>query len=153
MNAAKKNVEELLSCGHSVEIYPQGYSMYPLVRPGRDRVVLEPFVRQRDKIRRGDVLLFRRRNSILVLHRVYSVKPDGVYFVGDNQVEIEGPISNHMILGKSVAFIRENRRISVHHPLYVFFTRLWMLLRPFRPIISKVIHNGKLLLGRGKNEN
>lgn len=150
MEKEKKDLAELLAKGQTVEIYPQGNSMYPLVIPGRDRVVLAPFVRQRDRIRRGDVLLFRRENSILVLHRVCRVTQEGVYFVGDNQRVVEGPIAPSQILGRSVGFVRRGHRISIHHPLYVIFTGAWLLFLPLRPTAWKLLAAIRRILGRGR---
>ena len=153
MEKEKIDVEGLLSRGQSVEIYPTGYSMYPLVIPGRDRAVLAPFIRQRDQVRKGDVLLFRRKHSILVLHRVCRVGADGVYFVGDNQKEVEGPIPYNQIVGKATAFVRKGRRISVGRPMYRILTGLWLWLRPIRPLFWTITKGARTLLGRNNHEN
>lgn len=145
----KKDIVQLLAAGKTVEIMPQGNSMYPLLIPGRDRVVLAPFIRQREKVRRGDVLLFRREQSILVLHRVCRVGKDGVYFVGDNQREVEGPIAPHQIVGRAVGFVRNGRRLSIHHPLYVIATGLWLLFLPLRPAAWKLTGAIRRLRARG----
>ena len=148
MEKEKIDIEGVLSVGQSVEIYPTGYSMYPLVIPGRDRAVIAPFIRQRDTIRKGDVLLFRRKESILVLHRVCRVTKQGVYFVGDNQKEVEGPIALHQIVGKATGFVRKGHRISVHSPLYVLLTGSWLLLRPIRPMFWAITKQTRRLFGR-----
>ena len=41
-NEKKMDIEQLLAQGHSVRIYPQGYSMYPMLVPGRDEAVIGP---------------------------------------------------------------------------------------------------------------
>lgn len=146
----KKDLVQLLTAGKTVEIMPQGNSMYPLLIPGRDRVVLAPFIRQHEKIRRGDVLLFRREQSILVLHRVCRVGKDGVYFVGDNQRVVEGPIPTHQIVGRAVAFVRRGRRISIHHPLYVIATGAWLLFLPLRPMAWKLVGAIRSIRTRGR---
>ena len=148
MSNEKKDIEQMLLDGKTVEIYPQGYSMYPLVIPGRDRVVIAPFVRQRDRIRRGDVLLFRRKGSILVLHRVCDVDKKGAYFVGDNQKQVEGPVEPSLILGRAVAFVRKGRRISTARPSYQMLTGLWLLLRPIRPMFWAITKQTRRLFGR-----
>ena len=149
MEKEKKDIVQLLASGQPVEIYPRGNSMYPLVIPGRDRVVIAPFIRQRDRIRKGDILLFRRKNSILVLHRVCRVTKEGAFFVGDNQYEVEGPIAPSMIAGRVVTVVRKNRRISTRHPLYRFLTGLWLLMLPFRPFIWKITAGVRKLFLRG----
>ena len=92
------------------------------------------------KAKRGDVLLYRRQEGILVLHRVYRRTKDGLYMVGDNQTEIEGPLALSQVRGKMIAVRRNGKSFSTGNPLYVIFSRIWLILRPFRPVISKIIH-------------
>ena len=92
MEQPQMDIEQLLKEGNVLQIRPQGYSMYPLLVPGRDEVLLEKTDPRRAK--RGDVLLYRRQNEgILVLHRVYRHTKEGLYMVGDNQTAIEGPLA------------------------------------------------------------
>lgn len=134
----KQDIEKLLYAGNAVRIFPQGYSMYPMFVPGRDEAVIRPLAGRR--FRRGDVVLYRREGSILVLHRIWNVRPEGVYFVGDNQTQIEGPLHPQQIRGILTSFVRSGREISVRHPLYLIYSHLWLLFRPFRQKISKFIH-------------
>jgi len=64
----KYDIEQLLEAGEVIQIYPEGYSMYPMFVPGRDAAVIKKA--DVKKIRRADVVLYRRKGSILVLHRV-----------------------------------------------------------------------------------
>ena len=74
-------MEDALAKHDTIMIEPKGYSMYPLFVPGRDKAVITAIGQRKGK--RGDVLLFRRDDGLLVLHRVCRVKPDGYYMVGD----------------------------------------------------------------------
>jgi len=136
----KSNPETLLREGKAVCISPRGYSMYPLLIPGTDKVVIEPSSGRR--LKRGDIALFRRKGSKLVLHRIVRIKIDRTgehlfYFCGDNQKEIEGPVREEEICG-IVTFIEKERfKISVRNPLYVLSVFIWMVLRPVRPNISR----------------
>ena len=144
MDTEAIDVIVLLDEGKVVQIYPQGYSMYPLLLPGRDQAIISGL--ECDYLRRGDVVLYRRDQSILVLHRIWKIKSDGIYLVGDNQVEVEGPIRFDQIKGKMIAFVRRGRTIQVKHPIYRLYADIWLLLRPARKTISKVI--SKILRGR-----
>ena len=62
------DIEQLLKNGSAVKLKPQGYSMYPLFLPGRDEAVIEHCVPS--ELHRGDVILYRRVQGILVLHRI-----------------------------------------------------------------------------------
>ena len=55
----KVNIEKLLKEGHSIQLKPKGYSMYPLFVPGRDEAVIAP-VDEEMHLKRGDVVLYRR---------------------------------------------------------------------------------------------
>ena len=51
----KVNIEGILEAGESVQIKPQGYSMYPLFVPGRDWAVISP-PENKAKLKKGDVV-------------------------------------------------------------------------------------------------
>lgn len=142
----KKDVEKFLRDGKVIQIYPQGYSMYPLSVPGRDMVVIAPV----KKIRVGEVYLYRRDESILVLHRLCKKTKDGLFFVGDNQSEVEGPLRVDQLRGQMVSVIRKGHRFSVKNPVYLLYSCIWLWLRPFRPAISGFIHRIKVIF-RGRD--
>lgn len=132
----KIDIEDLLAQGNTIQIHPQGYSMYPMFIPGRDEAVIGRA--DTDKLHRGDVVLYRRENSILVLHRIWAKKPEGFYMIGDNQMEVEGPLRPEQIKGVLLAFIKKGRKISVKNPFYIMVSRLWMLAKPLRAIVRQI---------------
>lgn len=144
---AKINIEDLLAQGKTIQIHPQGYSMYPMFIPGRDEAVIGRA--DTDKLHRGDVVLYRRENSILVLHRIWAKKPEGFYMIGDNQMEVEGPLKPEQIKGVLLAFIRKSRKISVKNPFYILVSRLWMLARPLRAVVRKIRQRCRSTGGNG----
>ena len=117
----KYDIEQLLEAGEVIQIYPEGYSMYPMFVPGRDAAVIKKA--DVKKIRRADVVLYRRKGSILVLHRVVKRKGSQFYMAGDNQIR-----------GILTAFVRNGRRISVKNPVYVIWSGLWLMFLPVRGI-------------------
>ncbi len=138
MEKERQDIEALLAQGNSIQIKPQGYSMYPVLVPGRDEAVVEPLAER--VLKRGDVVLYRRlaenTKHILVLHRIWKVKDDGIYLVGDNQKEIEGPLMRSQMKGIMAGMYRKGKYISVQHPGYRFLTGIWLFLRPIRPVIA-----------------
>lgn len=128
----KYDIEQLLEAGEVIQIYPEGYSMYPMFGPGRDAAVIKKA--DVKKIRRADVVLYRRKGSILVLHRVVKRKGSQFYMAGDNQTEVEGPVEEDQIRGILTAFVRNGRRISVKNPVYVIWSGLWLMFLPVRGI-------------------
>lgn len=129
------DLEQLLARGNTIQIKPQGTSMFPLFIPGRDEALISPA--DASSLHRGDVVLYRRDESILVLHRIYKINARGFYMVGDNQTEIEGPLRPDQIRGRLTGIIRNHRYISVQNPVYRLLSGTWLLLRPLRPAISK----------------
>ncbi len=134
-HADKVDIEELLRSGMSVQISPQGTSMYPMIRQGRDQVIIEPV--NAEEVRRGDVLLYRRDHSILVLHRLHHHSREGLYMVGDNQTLIEGPVRPDQIRGRMAALVRGEKMISTGSFGWIITGRVWLFLRPLRPYIKK----------------
>ena len=141
MESNRQDVEQLLAQGNNIQIKPQGYSMYPVLVPGRDEAVIEPIADA--KLKRGDVVLYRRvaedSGRILVLHRIWKVKSEGIYLVGDNQKEIEGPLMRSQMKGIMAGMYRKGKYISVQNPWYRILTYGWLLLRPVRPYISGLV--------------
>lgn len=125
------NLEQLLQNGCILRLKPQGYSMYPLFVPGRDEALIEQV--PISSFKKGDVALYRRTEGILVLHRICRISSEGFYMVGDNQSDVEGPLSAEQIKGKLVGVIRNGHSISVTHPCYRFLSGLWLWMLPLRP--------------------
>lgn len=130
------SIEELLLNGMTVRIKPQGYSMYPLFIPGRDEALIE--AAKPDELKRGDIALYRRSGSILVLHRIFKITDDGFFMVGDNQTEIEGPLRPDQIRGRLTGFIRRGHSISTSNIIYRMISSLWLAMLPLRPFMWKL---------------
>ena len=130
------DIEQLLAEGKTIKIKPQGYSMYPLFVPGRDEACIEHT--DFSSLKRGDVILYRRDKSILVLHRIWKITDNSLYMVGDNQTEIEGPLRADQVRGKLTGFVRNGKFVDVKNPIYHFLSGLWLFLRPLRPCAWKL---------------
>ncbi|MCR5738957.1 MAG: S24/S26 family peptidase [Lachnospiraceae bacterium] len=142
MDLSGKNPEEVLRSGRPIEISPRGYSMYPLLVPGRDKVVVVPVTMKRP--RNHDIVVFRREGSILVIHRIVKIRRSGdggreFYIVGDNQKELEGPVRESQICGTVVRINRKGKKIKTDDPLYRILVSVWGFLRPVRPVISRSV--------------
>lgn len=128
------DIETLLKSGQTIQLFPQGYSMYPLLVPGRDEVILSPLPDR--PLRRGDVALYRRDTGILVLHRICRCKEDGYYMVGDNQVQVEGPLRKEQVIGIMSGFVRKGKLFSSDDLWYRILSRIWLVMRPVRRCIT-----------------
>ena len=67
MSSPPKRLPSLPAAGQSVRFSPRGVSMLPMLRQGRDSVVLSPAPKQ---LRKYDLPLYRRDDGSYVLHRV-----------------------------------------------------------------------------------
>ncbi len=148
MQKYEQDIEKLLAEGNRIQIKPRGYSMYPVLVPGRDEAIVAPA--DPAKLKRGDVVLYRRDQSILVLHRIWRRKGDRFYLVGDNQKEIEGPLRPDQMKGIMIGMIRKGKKISVKNPVYRLLTGIWLVMRPIRPVVSKTVAKIKRI-GNSKN--
>lgn len=145
-NKPNSNIEHILSEGKSVQFPPTGYSMYPMFIPGRDEAIVSPLTKR--DLRRGDVVLYRRDESILVLHRICRINKQGLYMVGDNQFEVEGPLRPDQVKGILTAFIRNKKTVSVRNPIYLISAHIWLFMLPIRRPIQLIISNLKQLKKR-----
>lgn len=140
-----QSIEGLLGMGKAVRIKPQGYSMYPLIVPGRDSVIIEST--EADGLKRGDVALYRRSSGILVIHRIFRHDADVFYFVGDNQTAVEGPIKAEQIIGVMTVLERNGRSISTDSIIYRAVCMIWLWMRPIRRPVSVTAAFLKKVLG------
>ncbi|MCD8014029.1 MAG: S24/S26 family peptidase [Lachnospiraceae bacterium] len=155
MEKQKADIEQLLAEGQVIQLKPRGTSMYPMFVEGRDEAVIAPLKKiiQADgslRLRRGDVVLYRREDGILVLHRICRCAREGYYLVGDHQSVEEGPIRDDQIRGILTGFIRRGNYCSVRHPVYLLAVRIWLILLPVRPKITRALYRIKRSISEEK---
>ena len=118
-----------LNAGRCVRIYPRGVSMEPMLRGGRDSVLLAP---PPSRLRKYDVPLYRRSDGRFVLHRVVKAH-DGFYdLCGDNQLVVEKQVPRQWIIAVAVSFTRKGKEISCGCLSYRLYCRLWCAARSLR---------------------
>lgn len=140
-------LERYFAAGTAFPLVITGFSMTPFLVSGRDRVLLRPAP---DRLRRGDIAFYRRTSGRLVLHRVIRVAPEGYYFVGDAQSDIEGPISPTQILAIADEAQRKGRVQRAGCFWWEFFRHVWPVLLPVRRPIMRLYAR---LLHRSPAEN
>ncbi len=132
-------IDEVLSSGGEFHIYPRGTSMLPIIKQGRDSVVLRR--NSKRPAQKYDIVLYRRENGQFVLHRVLNVEKDGTYVMcGDNQTKIEHGIKGEQIVGYVSEIYRNGKPIRMETNWYPFYVSLWckMPLRKFFLFIGRV---------------
>ena len=136
--------ETLLKEGKIIRIRPTGFSMYPLIYPERDEIILAPVGERR--LKRGDVVIFRRKDGLLILHRIFRIRKNGYYIIGDNSPYVDGPVNREDICGIMTGFYHKGHYYGEKNVLYKASVHVWLILRPVRGIISKAAYKVKKLI-------
>ena len=121
-------IRERLAAGESVRFSPHGISMLPMLRDGRDQVVLSPLP---EKLKKYDLPLYQRENGQYVLHRVVKAG-DRYTCMGDNQFTPEPGIRHEQMIAVVTAFYRGEKHHSVTQWRYRLYCRLWYGSRGLR---------------------
>ena len=128
-------MQELLSQGKNVSFTVTGNSMAPFLVGLRDSAVVCPV---KSPLKKGDIVFYRRRNGDYVMHRIYRIKNDKYYTVGDAQTEVEGPLDEEQIFGVINEEIRKGKKVKNGDPLWNLFKFIWLALRPVRRSILRL---------------
>ncbi len=95
----------------------RGISMLPFLREGKDLIFIK---NQKENFKKNDIVLFRRKDGQLVLHRITG-KKDGKYFImGDNCISGE-TVDEEQILGVFEKAVRNGKEINKDSFLYKYF--------------------------------
>ncbi|MBR2916774.1 MAG: S24/S26 family peptidase [Clostridia bacterium] len=133
-------IEEKINLGGNVVFKPQGVSMLPLIRPGKDSVVLSKGTLP---LKKYDLPLYRRRDGSFVIHRVVGFGKRNSYIMcGDNQYKKEYGIKDEDIIGLVTGIYKGKRLIKVSSLLYKFYISLIVLARPFKHFLRRAIKWG-----------
>lgn len=126
--------QESLAAGNTVRFSPRGTSMRPMLRQGRDVVILSAV---KGPLRKYDIPFYQRDDGAYVLHRV--VKCGETYTcIGDNQYELEPGIRQDQLIAVLSGFVRGGKYIPVTNLGYRIYSRLWHWSRPARRLAGKV---------------
>lgn len=127
-----------------------GSSMIPFLAPSRDAVILsKPSGSTAPK--RGEIKLFRRDSGDYILHRIYKVTAEGLYFTGDAQTVVEGPIPAASVCADVFAVRRQGRLLTRKNFTWLVYSGLWLYLRPARPCIMKIYSRVKNIFKHKQN--
>jgi len=136
---------EQLEAGKKITFKPRGTSMLPLLREGKDGIVLE---KSRGNHKKNDIVFYRRKDGKFVLHRIVYVK-DGYVISGDHQYFFEYGFTDKEIIGVATGFYRGEKYYSVKnifYKIYTLFIRVRRNIKIFsvRRFIGKIFHRNKV---------
>ncbi|MGN1481193.1 S24/S26 family peptidase [Porcipelethomonas sp.] len=121
-----------------------GDSMMPLIRQGKDLVIIEKAV---GRLKKYDVPLYKRDSGQYVLHRILKVREDGYVICGDNRWQKEYGITDRNIIGVLTGIVRDGKTISVNDKKYRIYVHLWC---DFFPVRAFILHAKNFLKRRLK---
>lgn len=122
-------LRELTEEGKEVSMLIAGNSMVPFLVHNRDTIC---FRKPDRELRRGDMVFYQRRTGQYVMHRIWKVKKDGYYIVGDAQEEIEGPIQREQIFALITKVKRKEKWVGPGDFWWEFFEHVWIRMVPMR---------------------
>ena len=120
-----------LEMGKEIKFTIVGNSMYPLFCNQRDKAI----VAKCKKVKKRDVILYRREDGSYILHRVVGKGKLGYKLCGDDQVAIEYPVKKENVIAVMTSFERKGKQYSTKCLWYRMYSFLWCLfigLRPFK---------------------
>ena len=115
----------------SVPVPVKGVSMRPFLRTG-DFVFLQL---PGEKIRKGDIVLFRRANGQYVLHRVMKIRGDRLWMQGDSQL-VKEPIRREQVRARATGAKIRGEMVPEDSFHWWKYAHLWRWLSPIRRQIS-----------------
>lgn len=117
-------IEEILEGGGEFRLYPRGKSMRPFIIEGRDSVVLKK--REKENVKKHDMLFYRRSNGQFVLHRLMRIEKNGTYTMcGDAQTALERGIEYGQVIGYVERMYRKDKCVRLDSFIYRAYVRLW----------------------------
>lgn len=144
----KSNFEKELSNNGKLVYSVKGQSMFPLIKAGKDVVVIDK-TDASACLRRLDIVLYKNNNGNYVLHRILKIKNDSFVICGDNCWKREFDINRLQIIGKLVEILRGEKVVNPYSRRNMIQAHLWcdvFFLRSgivgFRNLINKIF-NGK----------
>ena len=132
----KSTFEEILARDGQLVYTNVGDSMLPLIRQGRDLLVIKP---KTGRLKKYDIPLYRRDSGQYVLHRILKVRPDDYVICGDNRWSREYGITDRHIVGVLTAIIRDGKEIPMTDWRLRLYAHLWCDLFSLRAGILRCL--------------
>ena len=134
MNNIERSIKEL---GYAV-VPIKGTSMMPLLKEGRDRVELKPYCHER--LKKGDVVLYKKNDGTLVLHRIIKTE-NGEFFtvLGDHQFNNDEWVNKNQIIAVACGFFIKGRYVNEKTRQYRLYKKIWLCNLNVRRIILAVL--------------
>ena len=138
----KSTFEEILARDGRLVYTNVGDSMLPLIRQGRDLLVIR---RPEGRLKKYDIPLYKRDSGQYVLHRVLKVRPHDYVICGDNRWSRETGITDRHVIGVLTDIVRDGKEISITDWKIRLYEYLWCDLFPLRACVLRGLSFGRRL--------
>ena len=118
-------IEEILLSGGKVKILASGKSMEPVILDGQDTVVLKKVEKP---LQKNDIVLFKRENGNLVLHRIIAVDGKKITLRGDSQWTTE-TVDTSRVMGVLDAIERNGRSLKADSEYFEKYKKFLPFIR------------------------
>ena len=129
--------EEILARDGQLVYTNVGDSMLPLIRQGRDLLIIEK--KGEGRLRKYDIPLYRRDNGQVILHRILKVRAEDYVICGDNRWQCETGITDRHIMGVLKAVVRNGHEIPTSSRRLRIYAHLWCDLFPLRALTLRTL--------------
>ena len=117
------NIEQCLKELGFAVVPTKGTSMWPLLIEGKCRVKIT--AAERKMLKKGDIVLYRRTDGTLVLHRIMKIEEDGFRVCGDHQWKLDEKVQEEQILAVAQGFFINGNYIDEKTWWYQLYKRFW----------------------------
>lgn len=117
------NIEQCLKELGFAVVPTKGTSMWPLLIEGKRRVKIT--AAERKMLKKGDIVLYRRTDGTLVLHRIMKIEEDGFRVCGDHQWKLDEKVQEEQILAVAQGFFINGNYIDEKTWWYRLYKRFW----------------------------
>ncbi len=128
MSEQPEDLAEWLKKGESVILSPHGHSMEPLLKEGKNQVLVRPLD---DHPKTGDLLLWWRWDGTYILHRMVGETKERYLLRGDHGTHV-----NHARKDRVIGVVTDINRGGRWYPVtrfwYRIYVRVWTGIYPLR---------------------
>lgn len=129
-------IRKILKEGGTFRFAPRGTSMQPFIWEGRYQVVIGPL--PEGKLKKYQIVLYKRKNGAYVLHRIIEVKKDSYTMRGDNQFIKEKGIKKEQMIGVVIGIICDGKEQKLEGIAARGKVKIWVKTAFLRRVYRKI---------------
>ena len=131
-------VEQEIKTGRSVRFRIKGQSMFPLLRDGKDEVILQPFLKE--ELAPMDVVLFKFKDKHM-LHRIIRKEDERLYIQGDGSFVAKEECTTNDVIGKVGIIVKPSgKMIPTDSWKWKIPSFLWTKTGVFKSYLLRLLH-------------